>query len=114
MKRFLIILLVLSAVFAVSCTGNSVGNSTTSAPETTQIPDATGTPDVSDAPDATLTPDSTGAADTDAPDASAEASKPDATTAETPNTTELPELSGGIQVGTDTDDREWNEPHYPV
>ena len=110
MKRFLIILLVLSAVFAVSCTGNGAGNTTTAAPETSQIPDSTVTPDVSETPEATGTPDSTEAPEVSSPEASAEVSEPDATT----ETTEVPEQSGGIQVGTDTDDRDWNEPHFPV
>ena len=92
MKKIIFIALAALLIFAVSCSepGNG-GADTTKAPDvTTEAPDVT-----------TTTPDVT----TDTPDV---------TTAAPEATTEAPATSDGIAVGSDTDERPWGDPHFPV
>ena len=99
MKKIIFIALAVLLIFAVSCSepGNG-GADTTKAPDvTTEAPDVTTT-----APDVTTgTPDVT-------------TGTPDVTTAAPEATTEAPATSDGIAVGSDTDERPWGDPHFPV
>jgi hypothetical protein len=84
MKKLVFIVLAVLLVFAVSCGAS-----------TTKEPDA-----VTEAP-ATSIPEETPADTSSIPEA------PDATT-------EAPATSDGIAVGSDTDDRPWGDPHFPI
>ena len=106
MKKIIFIVLAVLLIFAVSCSepGNG-GADTTKAPDvTTEAPDVTtGTPDAT-----TGTPDVT----TGTPDVTT--TTPDVTTDAPEATTEAPATSDGIAVGSDTDERPWGDPHFPV
>ena len=92
MKKIIFVVLAVLLIFAVSCSepGNG-GAGTTKTPDvTTEAPDVT-----------TTTPDVT-------------TTTPDVTTAAPEATTEAPATSDGIAVGSDTDERPWGDPHFPV
>ena len=85
MKKIIFVVLATLLIFAVSCSEPGNGGA-----DTTNAPDVT-----TEAPDVTTT-------------------TPDVTTAAPEATTEAPATSDGIAVGSDTDERPWGDPHFPI